>query len=107
MEVNISLGQRPTLEAVQTLRSLEPSQMQLSPQMGNLIIITRSSCCSHDNHSSLISSSREDTVWLGHKEGSEKAAMLHSQHLQFDNATVPFILCSKYSLYAASWFVNG
>lgn len=67
------------LEAVQTLRSLEPSQMQASPQMGNLIIITGSSCSTHDNSLSVMC----------------LYAMLHSQHLQFDYGTVPFILCSK------------
>lgn len=81
------------LEAAQTLGSRDPSQMQLSPQMANLItIIGPPPCCSHDNSSSFILSSRDDAGWLGHKKGGGGATMLHSEHLQFDNATVAFIV---------------
>lgn len=69
---NTSLGSGHMLEPAQTLCSLKASQMQLSPQMVNLIIISRTSCCSHDNSSSFIFSTRDDIGQLGHKKGSEK-----------------------------------
>lgn len=93
MEKNKCLGQGQMLEAAQILRSLKCSQMQLSPQMANLVAnlvtLARSSSLSFWEQLILYFSSKGQTGWLGRKKGTEEAVFQPWFTLSICNLIMP------------------